>query len=168
MQRFLIILLVTVLAAGAVGYLILQRAHGKAIAELRATAEERVEAERRQAAEVLGQLAQDLARTLAVTLADDVARQDVAALEAEVAAVVQGNRIAGVLVLDDEGNVLATSDLRYRDRRLDDPATRRALAVTTVTTAEEPPSPGQLEVDAPILSAGRRVGTLRLFVDVAG
>jgi len=168
MQRFLAILLVIVLAAAAAGYFVLQRAHGKEVTALRAAAEERIEAERQNAAEVVGQLAQDLAGALAVTLADDVARQDVAALEAEVAAIVQGHRVAELVVLDGEGNVLATSNLRYRGRRLDDPATRRALAVTEVTTVEEAPSPGQLEVDAPILSAGRRVGTLRLFIEVTG
>ncbi len=168
MQRFLAILLVVLLAAGAVGYLVLRNTHEKALSAARAAAEERVEAERSHAAEVIGELAEDMARALAVTMADEVARQDVAALETEVAAVVQGHRVAGVLVLDTEGNVLATSDLRYRGRRQDDEAARRAMAVTAVTRAPEPPAPGQLEIDAPILSAGRRAGTLRLFIDVSG
>lgn len=166
MQRFLAILLIVILAAAGVGYLVLQAKHGKEVAAVRAAAEERVEAEHRQAAAVTGELAEDLARALAVTLADDVARQDTAALETEVAALVRGHRIAGVIVLDRDGNVLATSDLRYRDRRLDDPATRAALEANEVTTAAEPPAPGQTEVDAPVLSAGRKVGAIRLFVEL--
>ncbi len=166
MQRFLAILLIVVLAAAGVGYLVLQARHGQELAAVRAAAEERVEAEHRQAAAVTRELAEDLARVLAVTLADDVARQDTAALESEVAELVRGHRVAGVIVLDPDGYVLAASDLRYRDRRLDDPATRAALAATEVSLASEPPAPGQTEVDAPVLSAGRGVGAIRLFVEL--
>ncbi len=166
MQRFLAILLIVVLVAAGVGYLVLQTRHGRELAAVRAAAEGRVEAEHRQAAQVTSELAEDLARALAVTLADDVARQDTAALESEVAELVRGHRLAGIIVLDRDGNVLAASDLRYKNRRLDDPATRAALAATQVTTAAEPPAPGQTEVDAPVLSAGRKVGAIRIFLEL--
>lgn len=166
MRRFVAALFVVLLVAGGVGYFVLQSRHGHEMAAVRATAEERIEAEHRQGATVARELAEDLAGSLAVTLADDVARQDTAALEGEVAAVVRGHRVAGLIVLDPDGYVLATSDLRYRGRRLDDPASRAALAATSVSTAGEPPSPGQTEVDAPVMAAGRKVGVLRVFVEL--
>jgi hypothetical protein len=38
--------------------------------------------------------------------------------------------------------------------------------VDVLTVAEETPEPGQIEVDAPLLSGGDRVGFMRAFVQL--
>jgi hypothetical protein len=51
---------------------------------------------------------------------------------------------------------------------MDDAATRKALGVTAVTISDEPPAPGQMEIDVPVSSGGRRIATLRVFFVLAG
>lgn len=165
MNRFLAILLIVAIVAGAVGYVVINARHEKELSAVRAAAEGRVEAETRRAHEISEDLAVDLARVMATTLADDVARQEGAAIEAQLAAAVKGHRIAGVIVLSPEGDVLAATDMRYSGRRLEDPNTLAALRATKAAAAEQPPAPGQLEVHAPIVNAGNQVGALRLFLD---
>jgi hypothetical protein len=70
------------------------------------------------------------------------------------------------MVLDPNGMVLGSTDLRYRGRVLDDPETRAALAATAVVVARAAPAPGQVEIDAPLMAAGEQVGALRAFVQL--
>ncbi|NOZ95486.1 MAG: hypothetical protein GXP47_12235 [Acidobacteria bacterium] len=168
MQKALAVLLVIVLVAAGVGYLVLERQYTSKVERITAETHAQVAACQNKATEVIREYAEDSATVLSVTLADDIARQEFAAVDAELAAIVQGHRIAGVIVVDQEGKVLAATDLRYRGRSLDDEATRQALAVERVTSAATAPSPGQLEVDAPVFSGGQRLATLRIFYDVRG
>ncbi len=167
MKKFLAIVVVLLIVAGGIGYLVLQSKHAAELKHVRETAQAQVIAQQKKDAHAVMDLAQDLTRTLAVTLADDIARKDFPSVESQLESIVQGRRVAGILVLDQDGNVLAATDLRYHGRRMDDAATRAALGVTTVTAAAEPPAPGQLEVDAPISSGGRRIATLRVFFEAA-
>ena len=163
MKKFLAIVVVLLIIAGGIGYLVLQSKHAAELKKVQDAAEAQVVAQQKKDQSAIMDLAQDLSRTLAVTLADDIARKDFAAVEGQLGSVVQGRRVAGVLVLDQDGTVLAATDLRYHGRRLDDPATRAALGVTAVTVAQEPPAPGQVEVDVPVTSGGKRIATLRVF-----
>ncbi len=168
MKKFLAIVLLLVIVAAGIGYLVLRSRYTGEVRKVRANAESRLTAVRRESMTAVRDLAADLVRTLSVTLADDIARKDFPAVQAETEAIVKGRRVAGILVLADDGTVVAATDTRYQGRKLDDPATRQALAATAIVVSETPPAPGQLEVDAPVRSAGRRVATLRVFFDVGG
>ncbi len=168
MQKALAVLVVIVLVAAGIGYLVLQRQYNSRIERVTAETHAQLAACQSKAASVVREYAEDTATVLSVTLADDIARQEFAAVDAELASIVQGHRIAGVIVIDQEGAVLAATDLRYRGRSLDDQATRVALAVDTVTSSAAAPAPGQLEVDAPVFSGGQRLATLRVFFDLRG
>jgi len=166
MQKALAILLVIVLVAAGIGYLVLERQYNSKIERITAEAHAEMAAFQNKAAAAAREVAEDTATVLSVTLADDIARQEFAAIDAELAPIVQGHRIAGIIVVGQDGRVLSSSDLRYRGRTLDDEATRRALAVDTVAASPSAPSPGQLEVDAPVFSGGQRLATLRVFFDL--
>ncbi len=160
-----ILVVVLLLVAGA-GYLYLQAQHRQALAAARDQAAQATEQLQMNADRMGRQLAEDIGRILSVTLAEDVARVEHAALDLKLASIVRGNRITGIIVLSPDGAVLATTDLRYAGRTLDDPASQRAMSVDKVAVADEAPAPGQVEVDAPLRSAGERVGSLRVFVDL--
>ncbi len=166
MQRFLAILVAVLILAGAAGYLVLERQHAAEIERITAETHARLAQVRQEQEQVIRGLGQDLATTLAVLLADEIARGNLALVEARLTPIVQGQRVAGILVVDQAGQVLAATDLRYRGRTLDDGATRQAIAVENVVVAESPPAPGQLEIDAPVFSSGQRVATVRLFLDL--
>jgi len=168
MQKALAILLVIVLVAAGIGYLVLERQFSSRVERVTAESHAQVAACQSKATSVVREYVEDVATVLSVTLADDIARKELAVVDAELGAIVQGHRIAGVIVLDQEGSVLAATDLRYRGRTLADEATRQALAVEKVTSAPEAPAPGQIEVDAPVFSGGQRLATLRIFCDVRG
>ncbi len=163
MKKFLVIVIVLLIVAGGIGYLVLQSRQATELKKVQETAQKNLVAQQKRDQRTIIDLAQDLSRTLAVTLADDIARKDFTSVEGQLESVVQGRRVAGILVLDQDGNVLAATDLRYHGRRMDDAATRSALGVTTLTVASEPPAPGQLEIDVPVSSGGRRIATLRVF-----
>ena len=167
MQRFLSILLAVLILAGGVGYLVLQHRHEAAMERITAETHARLAQVRQEQRELVRDLGRDMATALAVLLADDIARGNLAAVEARLTPIVQGQRVAGILVVDQAGAVLAATDLRYRGRRMDDEATRRAIAVEDVVVAGEPPAPGQLEIDAPVFSSGQRIATVRLFLDLS-
>jgi len=166
MQKALAILLVIVLLAAGVGYLVLQRQLDSKIEGITAEAHAQLAACRNGAQATAREYAEDIATVLSVTLADDIARQELAAVDAKLAAIVQGHRITGVIVVGQDGKVLSATDLRYRGRTLDDDATHRAVAVEKVTSSDVAPAPGQLEVDAPIFSGGQRLATLRVFCEL--
>ena len=166
MQRFLTVLLVIVLLATGVGYLVLRHQGEARIERITAETHARLAQVRQEGREVVIGLGRDLATTLAVFLADDVAAGNLELVESRLTPIVQGQRVAGVLVVDPGGRVLAATDLRYRGRTLDDAATRQALAAEGVVVAKEPPAPGQVEIDAPVFSSGRRIATVRLFLDL--
>ena len=166
MQKALAILLVIVLVAAGIGYFILQRQLDSKIERITAETHARVAECENRARDMARQYAEDIATVLSVTLADDIARQETASVDAKLAAIVQGHRITGVIVVGQDGKVLSATDLRYRGRTLDDEASHRALAVEKVTASDAAPSPGQLEVDAPVFSGGQRLATLRVFCDL--
>ena len=171
MQKFLIGLVVVLLLAGVAGYLVLTHQSRTMLESATIEAEQSQVADRQAAAAVARELAEDLARTLAAVLADDIGQGKLEEVEAQLASAVQGHRLAGVLVVAVDGSVLTSTDLRYRGRTLRDDVTRRALAATEVSVMEEPPAPGQIEVDAPLMVGGSRIGVLRVFVqldDLAG
>lgn len=166
MKRFLSFLVAVLILAAGIGYLVLQHRYSTQLRQVTADAESRLVSQRSADQASLRDMAEDFANALAITLADDLARKEYAAVEAQLGPIVQGHRVAGLLVLGKDGSVYAATDLRYRGRRLDDPATRQALDATTVTVAKEPPAPGQVEVDAPVYSGGRRIATLRIFIEL--
>jgi hypothetical protein len=171
MQKFLVGLVVVLLLAGAAGFLVLTHQSRTMLDAATSEAEQAQLADRQAAAAVARELAEDMARMLSAVLADDIAQGNLEAVEAQLATAVQGNRLAGVLVVAVDGTVLTSTDLRYRGRTLHDDVTRRALAATEVAVLEEPPAPGQIEVDAPLMAGGSRIGVLRVFVqldDLAG
>ncbi len=168
MQRFLVIVLVVVLLAGGVGYVVLQHRCESRIERITAETHARLAQVREDQRRMVQDLGVDMGAMLAVLLADDLAAGNLALVEARLTPIVQGRRVAGVLVVDQEGKVLAATDLRYRGRTLDDEGTRRATAAREVTVSSEPPAPGQLEVDAPVVSGGQRIATVRLFLDLKG
>ncbi len=166
MRRFLGILVVLLLVAGAVGYFLLRSQSRSAIQALEAQMDQAVASQKEKDAGIARDLALDLTRTLAVTMASTVARGDADTLNSELAAVVKGKRVAGVIVVDPTGTVLASTDLRYRGRTLDDSATQHALEISEVSLAAGPPAPAQVEVDAPVFVGSQKVGALRVFVDL--
>lgn len=171
MQKFLVGLVLVLVLASGVGYFLLNHQSRAALLAARQQAEEDQAADRQAASRVARELAEDLARTLSAVLADDIAEGRLEEVEAQLASAVQGHRLAGILVVAVDGAVLTSTDLRYRGRTLHDDATRRALAVTELVVMDEPPAPGQIEVDAPLMAKGSRIGVLRVFVqldDLAG
>ena len=159
------VVVILILAVGT-GYLYVRARHRTALATVCADAAQATEQLQAQADRMGRQLAEDIGRILAVTLSEDVARVEHAVLDLKLASIVRGNRVTGIIVLGPDGAVLATTDLRYAGRTLDDPASERAMAVDQVTVSPEAPAPGQVEVDAPLRSAGERIGSLRVFVDL--
>ena len=140
---------------GFVGYLSLQGQHKKAQAALRLAATEEIV-----------DLSLDLTRTLATTIADDAARLEHAMLDAQLATVVRGRRVTGVQVLNQDGQVVATTDQRQAGRIAEDEASQAALKVGEVTLMEARPAPGQIEVAAPLFLGPERVGTVRVFMEL--
>ncbi len=166
MQRFLAILVVVLLAVGGVGFFVVRSQQRSAMQTLEQRLDQAVAEQKQQDAGIARDLAMDLTRVLAATTASTVARGDAETLNSELAAAVKGRRLAGVIVVDPAGVVVASTDLRYRDRTLDDPATQHALEVAEVSVAAAPPAPAQAEVDAPLFVGSQKVGALRVFVDL--
>jgi len=166
MQKFLAVLLVLAVLGAGIGYLLLQQRHFRAVEGLKVEHEAALQADREAAATIARELATDLVAVLARAAAEDLARNDEATLEGRLAEAVQSHRLAGALAVAPDGRVIATTDLHYRGRVLDDPATLRAAQADAVTVVEERPAPGQVEVVAPLVAAGQRLGCLRAIVDL--
>jgi len=153
-------------ALAAAGYGYLRFSDSRQRAESMAREQAQSSELRQQAETAVLDLAQDIARTLATTVSDDVVRVENAMLESQLAAIVRGKRVAGVVILNARGNVVATTDQRYAVTSASDPATSRAMAATTVTVEPDTPVPGQVEVAAPLYVGSERVGTARVFVNL--
>lgn len=164
MQRILAVLVVLLLAAGGVGYLLLERQRAAALAAAESACSQRLEAERERAAAVAEEMALDLARVLALGLADEVGRGDSAALDELLAGAVRGKRLVEVIVLGPSREVLSSTDLRWRGRTLDDAGALKATAVGEVTALEDDGS-GRFEVASPVEVGGVRVATVRAFFE---
>ena len=67
---------------------------------------------------------------------------------------------------DRSGEVVATTDQRQAGRQMDDEASQAALAVNEVTATETQPTPGQIEVAAPLFVGPERIDTVRVFVEL--
>jgi hypothetical protein len=104
---------------------------------------------------------------LALAVADPIGRGDTAAVDALLADAVRGDRLVGVMVLDPSGEVLSSTDLRWRGRRLDDAAALKAMAVREPTVLG-PSAGGELEVAAPVEVSGVRVATVRATFSLGG
>ena len=121
-----------------------------------------------QQGEKLGrELAEDIARTLAGTLYGPVSQGKTASLEPIPANIVRGHRIAAVMVVDPQGKVIATTDLRYSNRTLPESEIQRLANLTGGVIAPTPPARDEVEADAPIQLGGERSGTVRVFVDIS-
>jgi len=166
MQKFLTGMLALVVVLTGIGYLLIQKQHAGELEEARAQAEEQLEVVAAEADALARELAADLVRLLSLAVIDNVASGDLESVESRLARAVQGNRLVSVLVLSQEGAVLSSTDLRFRGRVLDDPATRAAARVTEVTVSDEPPAPGQVEVVAPLIADGERLGFIRAAVEL--
>jgi preprotein translocase subunit SecG len=167
MQRFLAVLLVLVLAVAGVGYLLLQRQHAAALKAVETASSGAVAEARAQAENAAEQLARDTTRVLALAVADPIGRGDTTAVDALLADTVQGDRLVGVMVLDPSGEVLCSTDLRWRGRRLDDADALKAMAVREPTVLG-PSAGGELEVAAPVEVSGVRVATVRASFHLGG
>lgn len=149
-----------------VGYVWMTTMHSREVKQLKAECGQQVEDIRAAATDLASALAADIALVLGATVADDVARLEHAMLESQLAAVVRGKKIAGVVVMDPRGAVLAATDQRYAGRTLDDRASLDAMAVSQVTIMPAVPVSGQVEAAAPLFVGSKRVGTLRVFVEL--
>lgn len=167
MQKFLAVLLVLVLAAAGVGYLLLERRQAAALDAVRSASGQAVDEARAEAATVAEQLARDTTRVLALAVADPVGRDDTTAVDSLLAAAVRGDRLVGVMVLDPSGEVLSSTDLRWRGRRLDDADALKAMAVKEPTVLG-PDANGEIEAAAPVEVGGVRVATVRATFSLGG
>ena len=154
-NRTAAIVAVVLLLLGLVGFFVLQGRHGREMKDLRA-----------EARLTATGLAMDVTRTLATTISDDAARLEHAMLDAQLAAIVRGRHVAAVMVVNRNGEVVATTDQRQAGRQMDDVASQAALAVNEVTAMETQPTPGQIEVAAPLFVGPERIGTVRVFVEL--
>jgi|GEM_PF-4205355 len=162
-----VLVTVVVLAiVGTVVFLVKGRDHARELKQLLGEADERVASAQAAAGELGRELAGDIARCLAATIADDLIRPERSMLDAQLAAIVRGDHVAGVLVLGPGGEVIAATDRRFAGRTLDDPTAMRALATTAVTVMPDGPAPGQVEAAAPLYAGSERVGTVLVFVDL--
>lgn len=148
------------------GYVWMATSHSREIKQLNAQHEQQVDGVRAAAVDLASALVADITLVLGTTVADDVARLERAMLESQLAVIVRGKKIAGIVVVDPRGAVLAATDQRYAGRTLDDPASLDAMAVSQVTIMPTVPVPGQVEAAAPLFVGSKRVGTLRVFVEL--
>lgn len=167
MQRFLGILVVLLVLAGGAGYLTLTYRERSRLATQEKAAQDKVQAVEESGRTAAQQLAEDLTRVLATTISGDLSRGEYGSLQSELDAVVRGNRVVRIIVLDAGGRVVATTDRRYAGQGPEEEGNRRAAAVQGVTVESGVLAPGELEVDAPVAVGSQQVGAVRVFVNIA-
>ena len=167
MQRFLGIIVVILLLAGVAGYFTLTYRERAKLAAQEQAAQEKVQQVESSARSATQQLAEDLTRVLAAAISGDLARGEVGALQNEVDAMVRGNRVVRIIVLDSSGTVVATTDRRYVGQGAEAEGNRRAAASQGVSVEPGSLAPGQVEVDAPVALGSQHVGAVRVFVNIA-
>ena len=167
MQRFLGILVVILVLAGVAGYFTLTYQQRARLARLEEASQDKMEQVETSARSATQQLAEDLARVLATAISGDLSRGEYGGLQSEIDAMVRGNRVVRIIVLDASGKVVATTDRRYVGQGTEDEGNRRASAVQTVTVEPGTLAPGQIEVDAPVALGSQQVGAVRVFVNIA-
>jgi hypothetical protein len=166
MMRILIALLLCVLLAAGAGYFLLEHRHETELEGFRQAQSDELTRLRADHEERLAEMALDAARVLAAGAEGLLGPEDAGRLEEMLAAAVSGHRLVGVIVLDSDGSVLSSTDLRFRGRQLEDPATREALAVDEPTIMPGKPVVGELEVAAPLGGADQRFGAVRVFFEL--
>lgn len=159
--------LVLIVAAGA-GWVWLNSQHEKELDQVRNDAEVRLTDAGQRSSAIITDLASDITLAIASTIGDHMTARDQDAVASEIGAVVRGNRVLGIVVLDADGSVFAATDQRYYVSGPDDPVNRRALAATGVVALPSPAEPGRVEMAAPVTHDGNHVGAVRVFVDVSG
>jgi uncharacterized membrane protein affecting hemolysin expression len=152
--------------AGAAGALWFSYQHSQELERVQADAMATRAQVLQQATEVATDLASDLTATIAVLIADDVGRLEFERVNAALATVVHGHRVAGVVVLAPDGTVVAATDQRFAGRTMGDVETRAALMATGVTVVPNERAPGEVEIVAPLVSANQKVGAIRVFLDL--
>lgn len=153
---------------GVIAYVRLQAKHQKEIEQLQAANAAEVAGLRQTASTVAIELATDLTQVLGTTISDDVARAERGMLEAQLATIVRGHRVTGVIVMDPKGEVIASTDQRFAGRTLDDAAAQAAMAVNEPSVLPAPSGASdQIEVAAPLSVGTTRLGTVRVFIDVS-
>lgn len=157
---------VILVVLAAAGFVWMTTMHSREVKQLKAEYGQQVDDTRAAATDMASALAADIALVLGTTVADDVARLQRATLESQLAAVVRGKKIAGIVVMDRRGAVVAATDQRYAGRTLDDRASLDAMAVSQVTIMPAAPVSGNTEAAAPLFVGSERVGTLRVFVEL--
>ncbi len=167
MQRFLGILVVILLLAGVAGYFTLTYRERSKLATQEQAAQDKVQQVESSARSATQQLAEDLTRVLAAAVSGDLARGEYGALQNEVDAMVRGNRVVRIIVLDSSGKVVATTDRRYVGQGAEEEGNRHAAAAPDVTLVPENLAPGEVEVDAPVAVGSQHVGAVRVFVNIA-
>lgn len=160
------ITILVLVIAGAAGFLWLSHQHTLELGRLQTDAMTQQAETARQATAVATDLASDLTATIAVLIADDVGRLEFERVNAALATVVHGHRVAGVVVLAPDGTVVAATDQRFAGRTMEDVETRAALKATAVTVVPNERAPGEVEIVAPLVSANQNVGAVRVFVDL--
>lgn len=167
MNRFLGVLVLLLIAAGAGGYFWLTHEQGSRLERQEQTAKLQVEAVQERAGTAARRLAGDLTTVLATAISGDLSRGDYGALQSEVDTMVHSERLVRIIVLGSGGQVVATTDRHYVGQGAEEPGNRRAAAVASLTVVSEGLAPGVIELDAPVVAGGQRVGSVRVFVNVS-
>lgn len=153
---------------GAIAYVFLHARQRKEIEQLQAAGAAEVAGLHQTASTVVVELATDLTQVLGTTISDDVARAEHGMLEAQLATIVRGHRVTGIIVMNPKGEVIASTDQRFAGRTLDDAAAQAAMAVSEPTVLPTSTgTSGQVEVAAPLFVGTTRLGTVRVFIDVS-
>ncbi len=169
MQRFWLVVIALLIVVGGGGYLYLGHQHQTQQQELRATYEAELDAQQERTRQLARDLAHDFTAALAGGLVNEVVGGDSQALQDRIVAAVKGRRVARIIVLDPEGLVLASTDLRYTDGTMEDPLTRQVLAVEDIQVLDSDVEGGalnRLEVAAPVRVAAQKVAAVRVTFDL--
>jgi hypothetical protein len=167
MNRFLGVLVLLLIAAGAAGYFWLTHEQRSRLESQEQTAKLQAQTMQAGADTAARQLAGDLTTILATGISGDLLRGDYGTLQNEVDAMVHGHRVVRIIVLGSGGQVVATTDRRYAGRGAEEPGNRLAAGVDSLTVISEDLAPGVIELDSPVLADGQRVGSVRVFVNVS-
>jgi hypothetical protein len=169
MQRVMVVVIGVLVVVGGVGYLYMGHQQQTKQEELRAVYEARIDAQQQRTEQLARDLAHDFTAALAGGLVNEVVGGDSQALQDRIVAAVKGRRVARIIVLDPEGAVLASTDLRYTDGVMEDPLTRQALTVEDVevlSSSDEGEVLASLEVAAPVRVAAQKVAVVRVAFEL--